>query len=165
MRTIKKFIIYFPVILVSLQVCVGLLALGDRPLYDAWAWLIGWLIGTNMGVSVFFVAFAFAFNFCRVSRAAAIAELLFALNWIIVQEDNLYNILFQVIVGCIALWITYDYFIRKFPLCRLSLLHRFFAATILTGSCYKGLEMWERGVRESLVKKMYSNGQHDKYHP
>lgn len=152
MKPIKKFLIYFPVILVSLQVIVNLYALWDRASYNSLGFYLNTFIGTNVFFSVFLVAFTFSFNFCAVSRWAAIGEMLFAINYLIVQEDTLYNILFQVIVGVIALILTYYHFKNKFPLCRISLLHKFVAYVFLTGSCAKGLIKWEREV-ESLVKK------------
>lgn len=62
----------------------------------------------------------------------------------IVQQDNLYNILFQVIVGSLALILTSWYFIRKFPLCSIALMWEFILSVTKKKSCSKGLEMWER---------------------
>lgn len=152
MKPIKKFLIYFPVILVSLQVIINLYALIDRASYNSLGFYLNTFIGTNVFFSVFLVAFTFSFNFCSVSRWSAIGEMLFALNYLIVKEDNLYNILFQVIVGVIALILTFRHFIKKFPLCKVSLLNKFLAYVFLTGSCSKGLIKWESEI-ESIVKK------------
>lgn len=152
MKTIKKFLIYFPVILVSLQVIVNLYALIDRKSYDAIGFYLNTFIGTNILFALFLLAFTFSFNFCAVSRFSAIAEVLFGLNYLIVQQDNLYNILFQVITGTIFLILTYNYYIKKFPLCRISLLHKFFGAVFLTGSCVKGLQEFERDIKSTVIK-------------
>lgn len=152
MKTIKKFLIYFAVILVSLQVLFNLIALIDRHAYDKVGFYLNTFIGTNVLFAIFLVAFTFSFKFCLVSRACAVAELLFGINYLIVQQDNLYNILFQVIVGVVSLIVTYFYFTSKFPLCRLSLLHKFLGWIFLTGSCAEGLRMWEKDI-ESIVKK------------
>jgi len=147
MKRIKKFLIYFPVILVSLQVAVNFLALIDRPTYDAFGFYLSLFVGTNIFFAAFLVTFTFAFNFCLVSRASAIAELLFGLNYLIVQEDSLYNILFQIITGIIALYITYRYFVRKFPLCSIGLFHSFIRSVFEAKDCKKGLDKWENEVK------------------
>lgn len=156
------FIIYFPVLLVALQVIINLYALIDREGYNRYGFEINSFIGTNIGFAIYLVAFTWMFNFCAVSRASAVAELAFGINWFFVREDNLYNILFQIIVGLIALYLTYRYFIRKFPLCRISLLHKFFGAVFLTGSCYKGLDRFEREIQSIILKTSYrqDNGKH-----
>ena len=156
MKLVKKFIIYFPIILVSLQVCANLLALISVNTYLSIGWYLNLFIGTNVMFAVFLAAFTFSFNFCNVSRAASIAEVLFALNYLIVQQDNLYNILFQVIVGLAALFITYRYYIKKFPLCRLSLLHKFIAAIFITGGCEKALKRFERDVTATVTRTHYA---------
>lgn len=152
-KPIKIFIIYFPVVLVSLQVLVNIFALIDRGSYNAVGFYLNTFLGTNVLFSFFMLAFTFSFRFCAVSRWAAIAEVLFGLNYLIIQQDNLYNIIFQIIVGLISLWLTYRYFTIKFPLCRISLLHKFFSYTILTGSCAKGLESWEQDVKATIIDK------------
>lgn len=154
MKRLKKFIIYFPVTLVSLQVLVNIYALIDWEGYNAISFYLNTLIGTNIGFSVFLLAFTFSFNFCAVSRYSSVAEVLFGLNYLIVQQDNLYNILFQVITGSIALALTYRFFIRKYPLCRISLLHKFFGAVVLTGSYARGMDKYEKEI-ESTVKQQH----------
>lgn len=152
MKSVKKFIIYFPVMLVSLQVLVDLWALIDRESYLDAGFYLNTFLGTNILFAVFMVLFTFAFNFCSVSRFASIAELLFGIAWMVIQEDNLYNILFQVIVGVGSLYLTYRHFVKKFPLCRVSLVHKFFGAVFLTGSCTKGLDKFEKDIESTLIK-------------
>jgi hypothetical protein len=156
MKQIKKFIIYFPVILVSLQVLMNLWALIDRPAYDAAGFYLNTFIGTNIFFSVFLVCFTWLWPFCKVSRWAAIAELAFAVNYFFVRQDNLYNILFQVIVGVVALILTYKHFTAKFPLCMISLFSRFIGWVVLTGSCSKALDKWESETKH-IVKTTYHN--------
>jgi len=154
MKPLKKFLIYFPVILVALQVIVNLYALIDRASYNAVGFYLNTFIGTNVFFAVFLVAFTFSFNFCAVSRWCAIGETLFSLNYLIVQQDNLYNILFQVIVGVIALVITFRHFIKKFPFCDISLFGKFMGFAFLAGSCSKGLDKWEAETKSKL-KQIY----------
>jgi hypothetical protein len=163
MKRVKNFIIYFPVILVSIQVLVNIYALVDRPGYYAAGFYLNTFIGTNVLFALFLVAFTFSFNLCQVSRFASVAEILFAVNYLIVQEDNLYNIIFQLIVGIISLVLTYNYFIKKFPLCRISLLHKFFGAVVITGSCAKGLDIFERDIESTVKQQLYAR--HSGNHP
>ena len=156
------FIICFPVLLVALQVIVNLWALIDREAYNSVGFYLNTFIGTNILFAFFLLAFTLSFNFCAVSRWSAIAELLFGLNYLIVQEDNLYNILFQVIVGGVSLILTYRFFMKKFPLCRVSLVHKFFSAVLLTGSCAKGLDKWEKEVH-SQIQKMHRDRDNKNY--
>jgi hypothetical protein len=132
-------------------VLVNLWALLDRAGYDKAGFYLNTFVGTNIFFAVFLLCFTFAFGFCYVSRAAAVAEFLFAVVYLIIQQDNIYNILFQVITGCIALFLTFKYFGRKYPLCDIGLLNRFFGWVVLTGSCSKGLDRWESETK-SIVK-------------
>lgn len=149
----KLFVVYFPVILVAGQVLVNLLYFLARPWYMEAGFYLNTFFGTNMLFAIFLVAYTFLFKFCAVSRWAAIAEVLFGINFMIVQQDNLYNILFQIIVGIIAILLTFRHYIKSFPLCRLSLLVGFVKSVILKGSCRRGYEKWERDIKSMLIRK------------
>ena len=151
MKKIKTFIIYFPILLVALQVLVNIFGIICPEVYIKAGFYLNTFLGTNILFAIFLLAFTFSFNFCAVSRFSAIAELLFAVNFLIVKEDNLYNIIFQITSGSIALLLTYNYFIRQYPLCRISLVHKFFSYCILAGGCKKGLIIFEKEI-ESTVK-------------
>lgn len=160
MKRIKLFIIYFPVILVTFQVLVNLLSFIYPAAYMRAGFYLNTFFGTNVFFAVFLVALTFSFQFCSVSRAASIAELLFAVNYLIVQQDNLYNIFFQVIVGLVAIIITFWNYLKKFPLCRMSLLMGFLGSVISNFSCSKGLDEWERNVEHLLLKKHQRKNEH-----
>ncbi len=153
----KLFIIYFPVILVAGQVLVNLISFVLPSFYQATGFYLNTFLGTNVLYSVFLLDFTFMFQFCAVSRWAAIAEVLFGLNYLVVQQDNLYNILFQVVVGVIAMLLTFRHYVKKFPLCRLSLLMGFISSVASKGSCQKGYEKWERNLKNT-VSKHYHEG-------
>lgn len=155
MKTVRKFLVYFPVILVAMQVLVNLYALIDRESYNAAGFYLNTFVGTNIFFAVFLVAFTFSFNFCHVSRYAAVAELLFGIFYLIIQQDNIYNIMFQIVVGGGSLFFTYRHFIKKFPLCRVSLVHKFFGAIFLTGSCSKALDVWEQDIKTQITAQHY----------
>lgn len=149
-RKFKIFIIYFPIILVSCQIIVNLLSFIIPKWYNQAGFVLNTLFGVNLLFAVFLLSFTYWFKFCAVSMYSAWAEILFAANYLIIQEDNLYNILFQVIVGIIALLLTFRYFIKRFPLCSLALIWRFFKSVGKTGSCSKGLEMWEKNTYHTI---------------
>jgi len=164
MKSVKKVLVYFPVVLVSLQVLANLYALIDRESYNAIGFYLNTFIGTNILFSFFLLAFTFSFNFCRISRFSAIAECMFGLNYLIVQQDNLYNILFQVIVGVIFLILTYLHFINKFPLCKLSLIHKLFASLLASlftnGSCAKGIDNYQKNIESTVKQAHYAKRQY-----
>jgi len=160
-RNVKLILIYGPVALVCFQVLVNLLFFISKNTYMAAGFYLNAFFGTNVLFSLFLLAFTFTFKFCAISRWAAIAEVLFALNYLIIQEDNLYNIMFQIIVGVVAIILTLIHYTKRFPLCRLSLLVSFTKSVILKGSCAKGFEQWERDVKSMLLR---NHRQHGKQH-
>jgi len=156
---VNIFLSYFPVLLVTMQVICNLLSfVVSKNTYNQWGFYLNTLFGTNVLFAVFLLFFTFRLKFCSVSRAAAIAEVLFGINYLIVKEDNLYNILFQVIVGSVALVWTFRYYIRKFPLCKMSLMVTFFSSLFASkGDCRKGVDNWERHLYTTIEKK-YNEG-------
>lgn len=152
-KRLKIFTVYFPVMLVAGQVIVNLMYFLFPDAYYASGFYLNTFFGTNVFFAIFLTVFTFKFHFCKVSRYAAVAELLFAVNYMVVQQDNLYNILFQVIVGLLALIATFFHYVNKFPMCRLSLLVRFYKKVIQKCSCEDGLNEWEKDVRGHLLKR------------
>lgn len=152
-RAARLFVVYFPVVLVSCQVALNLLSFVARDFYIANAFYLDLTFGTNILVAVLLLALTYGLSFCEISRAAAWAEMAFAINYGIVKEDNLYNILFQVIVGIIAIIYTFRQYIKRFPMCRLSLLLNFYKRVIQKRSCEDGLNQWERDVKGHLLKR------------
>lgn len=151
----KLFIIYFPIVLVLLQVVANVLSLVNKPFYYSIGFYLNTFLGTNILFSVFMLLFTYYFKFCTISRAAAIAEVLFGLAYLIIQEDNIYNISFQIIVGITALLITARFYMRKFPDCTFSMVKDFIKKFFLTLNCNKALAMWENDKRQSIIN---SNG-------
>lgn len=152
-KKFRLYAIWLPVIIVAFQVLVNLLYLlpDTRPLYYKAAFYLNLFFGTNILYSFGLVAMAFGFSLCSWTKWAAIAELLFAINYTVVQSDNLYNILFQVIVGTIALIATFRSFVKKFPSCRFSLLAAFLVGTITHwGNFKKGYEILERNLNRTI---------------
>lgn len=158
-KQIKIFLAYFPVILIAGQVVTNLMYFILPEYYYAWAFYLNMMFGTNLLFALFLVGFTNWFRFCYVSRYAAYAQFLFALFYIIIQEDNIYNILFQIIVGCAAMVFTFRFFIVKFPLCKLSLLVSFVKSFAKTGNCEKAIHRWDRVTYHKIHSK-YGNTDH-----
>lgn len=148
----KLFVIYFPVTLVALQVMANLLYFIAPAIYNKVGFYLDTFLGTNILFSIFLLCFTFMFRFCSVSRWAAAAECLFGLFYLVIQKDNVYNILFQITVGAISLIITFWHYVKKFPLCRMSLVAGLFGSVVRTGSCKKGLDDWDRNVKSIILK-------------
>ena len=143
----KIFITYFPIILLFLQIVMNNLALINHDAYLSIGFYLGAFLGTNILYAAFSVGYTFYFNFCSVSRAAAIAQLLFGVFYLIIKEDNLYNILFQLIVGTIALLFCLRVFMKKFPKCNISLVKNFLKKYFETGDCSKALYSYKEEIR------------------
>jgi hypothetical protein len=154
MKKIKLFVIYFPVILIIFQVAINVLSFIAPGFYMQNGFVLNTFFGVNLLFALFLLAFTYWFNFCSVSRYAAWAEVLFAINYLIVQQDNLYNIMFQIIIGVLAIILTFKYYIKKFPLCSVALITRFLKSFVNSkGDCQKAADMWE----QKTYNKIQSN--------
>lgn len=155
-KGVKLFVVYFPVILVAGQVLVNLLYFVAREFYISTGFYLNTFFGTNVLFAVFLVVFTYMFKFCTISRWAAFAELAFAANYMIVKQDNLYNILFQIIVGVVAIFLTFWGYIKKFPLCKLSLVINFLRSVMQKRSCEKGIDHW----KGNIIKHYHATTRH-----
>jgi hypothetical protein len=153
----KIFVVYFPVLLIAAQVGVNLLSFIAPDWYYAAGFYLNTMFGTNVLFAVFLMAFTLMFKFCAVSRWCAFAELCFAVNWMVVKEDGLYNIMFQVIVGILALAATFWHYVKKFPTCDVSVGAHFIVNVFKQASCRKSLDQWDKKVRGT-----YLNHHHEK---
>lgn len=156
-RKLMIFVAYSPAIIVGGQVLVNLLSFIWPSGYAAAGFYLNTVFGTNVIFALVLLTLTVLLKFCAVSFWAAIAECLFAINWIIVQEDNLYNILFQVIIGTVSLIAVFWHYIKKFPLCRMSLFVSFIKSVVRKRSCTKGLEHWDSKIDGILLKKHHEN--------
>jgi len=155
-KKLKLFVIYFPVVLVSCQVLVNLLSFVSYETYVSAGFYLNHLFGVNVLIAMFLVAFTHWFKFCAISRYSAWAEVAFAVNFLIVQQDNLYNILFQVIVGTGALLLTFRYFVIRYPLCSIALVWRFLRSVTEEKSCRRGMDLWEQKTYRK-IENHYGN--------
>lgn len=152
-KPLRIFVIYFPVMLVIGQVLANLSFFLIPEWYFRSAFYLNHFLGINMAIAVFFVVFTWSFKFCAVSRYASVAEFLFGLNYLIIQQDNLYNIMFQVIVGSLAVALTIRHINKTFPLCSMSLFLKFIKKVFQTGSCEEAYNKWERDLKTTVIER------------
>ena len=60
------------------------------------------LAGFNLWAGLFFVSYARKFKFCRASIWCAYAQIVFAVVWLVIKNDNDYNKCIQIAVGLAA---------------------------------------------------------------
>ncbi len=152
----KIFIKYFSIILLSLQVIADLIWVFSPVFYDNIKFYLDVITGTNFFVSLYFVVFIQLYKFCSISKYAAIAEVLFAIAYMVIQEDNIYNIVFQIIIGVLALLITFKKYVKKFPMCTISLVSKFFKNLMVSSSCTEAIKRFELDVAKETDKKIFN---------
>ena len=97
---------YSFVIITSVQLLANIIAIFFRSFYDNHWFIIANLVGFSIIYLIPMLAAVFLFKFCAPSRICAIAQLVLAILWLIIQEDNLYNIIAQITIGILALLFT-----------------------------------------------------------
>lgn len=149
-RKIKIFLAYSPVLLLAVQMVANIVWFIDPTFYYMVGFYLNALFGSSLFLGAILVGFTQLFPFCYVSRYAAFAQVLFTVNYMVVQQDNLYNIMFQIIVGALALLATFGYYANKFPLCQLGLLKRFIRNITKEKSCEKGISLYHQETKKLI---------------
>jgi len=155
-KNLKVFIIYFPIILVALQVAANIIGLVAPNFYNRIGFYLNTFLGTNLLFSLFLLLFTHLYKFCSISKYAAIKEVLFAIAYMVIQEDNVYNIVFQIIIGLLALLITFKKYVKKFPMCTISLVSKFFKSLIMSSSCTEAIKRFELDIAKETDKKIFN---------
>ena len=156
----KIFIAYFPVFLIAGQVLINLMSFVFPSAYMEAGFYLNTFFGVNVWFAVMLVVMTQLFSFCNVSKWAARGELLFAINFLIIKEDNFYNIMFQIIVGFIAILLTVIYYTKKFPKCNLVVGGKFIKDSFKKGSCQKSIEHFDRQIMRSMLKDHHAERHH-----
>ena len=112
----------------------------------------------------FLVVFTLMFKFCSVSRWAAFAELLFAVYYLVIQKDDVYNIVFQITTGLLAIVVTLWHYVKKYPFCRLSLIISFFSSLFSTGTCKEALQDWDNKIENKIDNHILKTRTHEYKH-
>lgn len=154
-RVSKIFIAYFPVMLLAGQVMANWLYFIAFDWYIKAGFYLNLFFGTNVFFAMMLVTLTHFLNFCKVSRWAAWAQLAFAINYMIVKQDNLYNIIFQVIIGTIALLFTFRHYIVKYPNCNFSVGLSVLSNAVKDCSCEKSIEKHSAKVERAYYEKRH----------
>lgn len=156
-RLATLLIAYFPILLVGGQVLVNGLYFIHRATYLRFGFELNTFFGTNVLFALVFLAITYRFKFCEVSKYCAIAECLFAANFFIVRQDNLYNIWFQIVIGLVAISLTVRHYKHKFPFCRLSLFLNFLKHLKKEKNCEKAVRSYDEEIKTLILKKRYEH--------
>ncbi len=108
MKKLLTFIVaYSFVIITGVQLLVNLISIFFREFYYKNWFIIANLVGVSFIYLIPMIAVVFLLKFCYVSRICAIAQVILTILWLVIQEDNMYNITAQLIIGFLALFFTY----------------------------------------------------------
>lgn len=151
----KKIILaYFPIIYTMLQLICNVVYFIDKEFYLNLAFYFQNTIGTSLILSVFLVIYTSYFKFCSISKITALTQLLMSIVYLVIQDDSIYNIIFQITVMFISLILTLYLYIKKFPKCNISL-NILFSFLLMKNSfnCFKALNefktiSYQQGVEE-----------------
>lgn len=157
-KWIKLFVIWFPVGLVFLQVLCNFLYFVAPGFYYSTGFYLNLFLGTNFLFAFFLLAFTFMFRFCAVSRWAAGAECIFAVIYLIIQQDNAYTVSIQIVVGILAIIATFWHYIKKFPLCNFSVGFHFITHAIRHSNCRKSIDHFDSKIKRAVIKNHHEKG-------
>lgn len=149
---VKLFIAYFPVIFLGCQMVANLLFFVAPNFYYTKGLLLNTLFGGSLLFALFLVCFTFIFRFCEISRWAAIAELIFGVMALFIHDDGVYNISLQLGIGAFAMLATFRHYIKKFPLCTMSLFFSFIGSIFSSkGNCEKAIDLFSENLNKKVA--------------
>lgn len=144
------FLAYFPLALLMLQVVADFIYLISFDNYASIYFYLGWAMGSSFLLSMFLIILTERLKFCGISKWSARAQMAFSIVYLIIREDNIYNISLQIVIGLVAMILTFRHYAHKFPLCRLGLLWNFLKNVFKENSCERGIERHTREVKGLL---------------
>lgn len=151
-RRSKLFIAYFPVIFLGCQMAANLLYFISPSVYVSKGYYLNTLFGGSFMTALVFVCFTFVFKFCEISKWAAVAQLIFAGMALFIHDDGVYNISLQLGIGTVAMIATFRHYIKKFPLCTMSLFVSFIGSIFASkGNCEKAVDLFENNLNKKVA--------------
>ena len=103
---LKNIVKYSPLVLLGGQLFANILYVAAPDSYaDNYYWIAA-LFGINLIGALAITAMTFLFEFCRISKWAAVSQILFAAVYLFFTKDDEYNIAVQIIVGIGAILLT-----------------------------------------------------------
>jgi len=111
---LKIAMIFSPIVLLGGQVLSNLLYMGLPNIYLKLYPVLGTFFGFNMIAAILMTSMTYYFNFCKVSRAAAISQIIFGIFYMFFPDKEIYNLIIQVLVGIAALLVTFINFVMQY---------------------------------------------------
>jgi hypothetical protein len=112
-RVLTFIVAYCFVIITAMQLFVNLLFVLAPDFYIRNAFYITQIGGFLISYLIPMVSVAFLFKFCEVSRVCAVAQVILTILWVVIKEDNTFNITAQIIICVMALLFTFKKIITK----------------------------------------------------
>ena len=107
MKKVLTFIVaYSFVIITSMQLFVNLIFIFNKEFYYKYWFYFSQIAGLSIVYLIPMLAVVFLLKFCTPSRICAIGQLILSILWLVIQEDNIYNITAQITIGTVALLFT-----------------------------------------------------------
>ena len=103
---LKNIVKYSPIVLLVGQLFANILYVAAPEVYANNYYWIATLFGVNLIGGLAIVAMTFLFEFCRISKWAAVSQVIFAIVYLCFTKDDEYNIAVQIIVGVGAILLT-----------------------------------------------------------
>jgi hypothetical protein len=88
------------------QLFVNLLFVFQKEFYLKYSFYFANTTGTSLIYILLLNCVVFLLPYCKASRICAVAQIIMSILWLIIQEDNIYNITSQIIIGVLALLFT-----------------------------------------------------------
>lgn len=113
---VKIAMVFSPIVLLAGQVLSNLLYMCMPDMYIKLYPVLGTFFGFNMIAALLMTSITYYFNFCKVSRAAAISQIVFGIFYMVFPEKETYNLIIQVLVGIAALLVTFINFVMQYKI-------------------------------------------------
>lgn len=108
MKKVLKFIVaYSFVIITFVQLFINFIFIFNKEFYLKYSFYFSNTIGSGLIYIILLNCVVFLLPYCPPSRICGIAQLILAILWLIIQEDNIYNITAQITISTIALIMTF----------------------------------------------------------
>jgi hypothetical protein len=108
MKKVRLHIIAYCFVYITLiQFICNLIFLFNKDFYILNIFYLTQISGLNYINIIILTCVVFQLKYCNISRICAIAQVILSILWLVIQEDNFYNITAQLIIGFLALFFTY----------------------------------------------------------
>ena len=120
-RLAKIYVSFFPIISLSGIVIANIISLINYDFYSENLFWISCFVGISFFSCLQNIAMVKLFKFCEISKYASYSMFLFIpfyiIDYLIFESESTANIIFQIVVGIVALILTAIAYIKKYPDC------------------------------------------------